>query len=727
MAWAERTIHTVEPPSDNVNESEEEHINKILKNMPPFIKLSSRRARKTLAKYEEVKQRHIENLRNNPVFKFVMMVSGFTNENMQKYWKGSDVSPFQEGYGPKDIKIDKEEIKLLVRRARERALADLHQFCRPIPAVPMYRSAKDPAGQNVRSFEASSYDYTSSSLSRQSSASDFSGSVSPNRSSNSSNVISSNAKTPVSPNAKTPVSPNAKTPQGNVEWAEADTAKKPIQDMPKRMQAPNARRRLDFSSNATPQSERVNPESNLQGYNNTQIKQESQEESSNMDPPPLSVPVQNSELTTGDSVRGRNNVAQDTGGDKSSRTKYIYNMSDMEFRDFCIFFKSELFSVEKAYSREGQNRIERYILGSRDAQNQPVNFPAHKHQRRSNNEVPEVNDIPEDDGYPNRNHDNQGVDRVFDRTRIYDRYDNQQDSYDHRSPYVSVQRTNWVQWSDNQTIVHWDEETTAGYWFQRYIARWLVKEELFNVDELRNGRPFRDLEPFRNKYGILFNNLFLKDKREWWRDLTGLRLTKMIRSYEGHEGQWDNNEPHNIPTEVPLDFVRPLFNERFAYWKHELVLGEYEKRTMYEADQWLQKTPWAIGKIYLQPNIYSHMQEAHIAISSKFKKFNGLGLQDWLTSEKHMFFYAKLVALCIRTSAVLSNKKYGLDKAYMRLNLEKRRVMYSLSKMEKPKRMPVARLFPRASANQEQLWENYRAARARGDVSEAQRILQTLN
>ena len=182
-----------------------------------------------------------------------------------------------------------------------------------------------------------------------------------------------------------------------------------------------------------------------------------------------------------------------------------------------------------------------------------------------------------------------------------------------------------------------------------------------------------------------------------------------------------------ISCEVPLDFVRPLFNERFAFWKHELVLGEYEKRTMYEADQWLQKTPWAIGKIYLQPNIYSHMQEAHIAISTRFKKFNSLSLQDWLTSEKHMFFYAKLVALCIRTSAVLSNKKYGLDKAYMRLNLEKRRIMYSLGKMEKPKRMPVARMFPRASANQERLWEEYRNARARGDVAGAQAALQGLN
>jgi hypothetical protein len=441
----------------------------------------------------------------------------------------------------------------------------------------------------------------------------------------------------------------------------------------------------------------------------------------------------NADYTEGDEQRQRHiqadSYVDNEARDLKSHTKYIYNMSDMEFRDFCSLFKSKLFSTRKAFDEEGDNRIEWYILGSRDIQDQPANFPAHKHQRGSNAEASNngVNRKPTNEVSLSGEHKNQGVDRVFDETYIYDRYDKQRNSYDHSSPYVSVQRTNWIQWSDNQTIVHWDEETTAGYWFQRYIARWLVKEESPDVNELRNGQPFRDLEPFRNKYGILFNNLFLKDKRQWWRDLTGLRLTKMIRSYEGDEGQWDNDEPHKIPTEVPLDFVRPLFNERFAYWKHELVLGEYEKRTMYEADQWLQKTPWAIGKIYLQPNIYSHMQEAHIAISSKFKKFEGLGLQDWLTSEKHMFFYAKLVALCIRTSAVLSNKKYGLDKAYMRLNLEKRRVMYSLSKMEKPKRMPVARLFPRASANQEQLWENYRAARARGDVAEAQRILQTLN
>ena len=258
-------------------------------------------------------------------------------------------------------------------------------------------------------------------------------------------------------------------------------------------------------------------------------------------------------------------------------------------------------------------------------------------------------------------------------------------------------------------------------------------------EETETNVRFPDLVKFRNQYRILFNNLFLKGRVEWFRDLTGLRLTKMIRGIsrdnkgynigdaENDEGDADRTNPCEVPCEVPLDFVRPVFNERFAYWKHELVLGEYEKRTMYEADQWLQKTPWAIGKIYLQPNIYSHMQEAHIAITSKWKKFSTLSLEDWLTSEKHMFFYAKLVALCIRTSAVLSNKKYGLDRAYMRLNLEKRRIMYSLGKMNKPERAPQPRLFPRASANQERLWEEYRAARARGDVATAQAVLQDMN
>ena len=184
--------------------------------------------------------------------------------------------------------------------------------------------------------------------------------------------------------------------------------------------------------------------------------------------------------------------------------------------------------------------------------------------------------------------------------------------------------------------------------------------------------------------------------------------------------------PQDMPTEVPLDFVRPIFNQRFAHWKHELVLGEYEKRSMQEADKWLQMTPWAIGKIYLQPSIYAHMQEAHIAITKKWKKFQHLTLEDWLNSEEHSFFFSKLVALCIKTSDILSGKKYGLDKMYMRINLEKRRVMYSIGKLDAPARRRKGMSTLPPSISQERLLRDWAVAREKGDIEAAARIQATL-
>ena len=704
MAWTERTIHEVPDPPPAGATGEEERINRILKNMPPFIKLSSRRARKTLAKYEEVKQRHIENLRNNPVFKFVMMVAGFTNENMQKYWKGSDVSPFQEGYGPKDVKIEREEIELLVRRARERAFADLHQFCRPVVAIPMYRRRILRNGREVFGDRARL----------------------PQDAGGSRDVQSGSGGSGSSPQTPVNRSPN---PLANAETA-------------------------------SPSNNRNGETPTTQGTSGAATESPS-DVGVNVGTPSELIEGISGAMTDGD-VLPSGNLGSDVnpgsgnqGGpaiDLSSRKKYIYNMSDMEFQSFCRFFVNESLSRDRVFSNDGDNKIERYVLGDHDADQPDGNFPADKHQRANNNQRQgrdrgtdeEEGQYAEYDDRVNPVREGQGRDRVFDEARIFDENFTPADSYDHRDPFVSVERSNWRTWSDAQPVVQWGNNFSQ-FWFQRYIARWLVMDEgsdRFNsTDPNHPYQTYRDLENFQNKYATLFNNLFLKrpERREWMRDLTGLRLTKMIRARkmnnrgnfitrtESEEGEYDMTLPCDVPCEVPLDFVRPLFNERFSYWKHELVLGEYEKRTMYEADQWLQKTPWAIGKIYLQPNIYSHMQEAHIAIRTKFKKFDGLSLQDWLTSEKHMFFYAKLVALCIRTSAVLSNKKYGLDKAYMRLNLEKRRIMYSLGKMEKPQRMPVVRMFPRASANQERLWEEYRAARARGDVAGAQAALQGLN
>ena len=89
MAWAEKTFFNIDDPDQEKSSESEDRINRLLKDLPPFMKLTSRKARKVLVRYEELKERHIENLRNNQVFKFVMKVAGFTSERIEKFWKGS--------------------------------------------------------------------------------------------------------------------------------------------------------------------------------------------------------------------------------------------------------------------------------------------------------------------------------------------------------------------------------------------------------------------------------------------------------------------------------------------------------------------------------------------------------------------------------------------------------------------------------------------------------------
>jgi len=576
MAWAEKTFFNVEDPPHESSTESEDRINRLLKDLPPFMKLTSRKARKVLVRYEELKERHIENLRNNQVFKFVMKVAGFTNERIEKFWKGSDISPFMERYTPQNIKITKEDLDILVLRAREHALSDLHQFCAEVAAIPTYRPMQTGAGVQDRDETVN---------------------------------IPEHSPLP--------------DPNGGV------------------------------------------PEPNL-----------------------------------------------------ASRKRVIFNMSDAEFQVFCKKFLLMKKSLDKAYDE--RNDIEWYLLTE--------NTLTPKYKRG-----------------------------VYDHTKYFDQDEKQEESYnniDHKS-----RKTDWWTWMDNTPLIHWDK-TTAEFWFQRYIAKWLAGDR-----RDRDARPdqFEDLTEFRDKYSQLYNNLRIdKATGKWMRDLTGLRLTKMIRgrsrykdrkigydpagddeasqirrrasvaqrasrvpvgvtgfeAAEEEEGDKDMVRPQDMPTEVPLDFVRPIFNERFAFWKHELVLGEYEKKSMQEADKWLQMTPWAIGKIYLQPSIYAHMQEAHIAITKKWKKFQHLTLDDWLNSEEHSFFFSKLVALCIKTSDVLSGKKYGLDKMYMRINLEKRRIMYSIGKLDAPTR----RRQPIPSTPQERMLRDWAVARERGDAEAAARI-----
>lgn len=564
MAWAEKTFFNIEDPPQEKSSESEERINRLLKDLPPFMKLTSRKARKVLVRYEELKERHIENLRNNQVFKFVMKVAGFTNERIEKFWKGSDISPFMERYTPQNIKITKEDLDILLVRAREHALSDLHQFCTELAAIPTYRPLQIGKG-----------------------------------------VIDRDESVNIPDHSALP------DPNGGV------------------------------------------------------------------------------------------------GTDMVSSKKYIFNMTDAEFQVFCKKFLLMKKSLDKAYDE--RNDIEWYLL--------------------TDNTYPPVYDKS-----------------VYDHTKYFDQDEKQVESYDnvdHRSKTIT-QSVYWS-WMDSKPLIHWDK-TTAEFWFQRYIAKWLAGDFRSRNQKAINDQ-FKDLPEFRAKYRDVYNNLRLdKSTGKWMRDLTGLRLTKMIRgrsryrdsdrapnsniptgvtgfeAAEDEEGGLDMVRPQDMPTEVPLDFVRPIFNERFTYWKHELVLGEYEKRSMQEADKWLQMTPWAIGKIYLQPSIYAHMQEAHIAITKKWKKFQHMTLEDWLNSEEHAFFFSKLVALCIKTSDILSGKKYGLDKMYMRINLEKRRVMYSIGKLDAPsrKRRGMSTLPPTAS--QERLLRDWAVARERGDAEAAAAI-----
>lgn len=564
MAWAEKTFFNIDDPVHGKSSENEERINRLLKDLPPFMKLTSRKARKVLVRYEELKERHIENLRNNQVFKFVMKVAGFTNERIEKFWKGSDISPFMERYTPQNIKITKEDLDILLLRAREHALSDMHQFCTELAAIPLYRPMQAGTG-----------------------------------------IIDRDESINIPDHSALP------DPNGGV------------------------------------------PDENL-----------------------------------------------------ASRKRFIYNMSDAEFQVFCKKFLLMKKSLDKAYDE--RNDIEWYLLTD--------NSNTTKYKRR-----------------------------IYDHTKYFDQDEKQVESYnevDHNS-----KSAHYWSWMDNKPLIHWDK-TTAEFWFQRYVAKWLTddRQNRNNIND-----QFEDLTEFRDKYRDVFNNMRLdKSTGKWMRDLTGLRLTKMIRgrtrykdsdrapnsnlpvgvtrfeAAEEEEGDKDMVRPEDMPTEIPLDFVRPIFNERFTYWKHELVLGEYEKRSMQEADKWLQMTPWAIGKIYLQPSIYAHMQEAHIAITKKWKKFAHMSLEDWLNSEEHAFFFSKLVALCIKTSEVLSGKKYGLDKMYMRINLEKRRVMYSIGKLDAPsrKRKGMSTLPP--SIMQERLLRDWAVAREKGDAEAAAKIQASL-
>ena len=105
-----------------------------------------------------------------------------------------------------------------------------------------------------------------------------------------------------------------------------------------------------------------------------------------------------------------------------------------------------------------------------------------------------------------------------------------------------------------------------------------------------------------------------------------------------------------------------------------------KKDSMNEANQNFHKyyidSPWIEGIIYLSPSIYGHIEEAYVAITQKHQHLSRAPLRLFISTPRVRTMFAKLVALGIRSSDFLSQKRYNLDSTYTRLNMEKRRMMY---------------------------------------------------
>lgn len=87
-------------------------------------------------------------------------------------------------------------------------------------------------------------------------------------------------------------------------------------------------------------------------------------------------------------------------------------------------------------------------------------------------------------------------------------------------------------------------------------------------------------------------------------------------------------------------------------------------------------TPWIEGLIYLSPAIYGHLEEAYVAITQKHIHLSQVPLNKFTDTPRIRTMFAKLVALLIRSSDFISQKRYNLDSTYGRLNMEKRRLMH---------------------------------------------------
>lgn len=219
-------------------------------------------------------------------------------------------------------------------------------------------------------------------------------------------------------------------------------------------------------------------------------------------------------------------------------------------------------------------------------------------------------------------------------------------------------------------------------------------EDIKNKEDFKNwlGTNYYDILSADEKNSLKIRIVNQKDSNgveQYYYDFRGLRFTRAPRgprsdrSFSNPNDRWCNEDPCGYEY---INLVQPYYKRRFDFHIHDYLKNHYEEKMAYEIQKWYNSSPESIKKIFFAPVIYGHMNEVTFALTHRYPKFKNCEAVDFYHSDKHRLLFSKCVALAVRGSQVLSGKKYGLDKSFMRINLEKRRAMHAWKHMERPKK-----------------------------------------
>lgn len=91
--------------------------------------------------------------------------------------------------------------------------------------------------------------------------------------------------------------------------------------------------------------------------------------------------------------------------------------------------------------------------------------------------------------------------------------------------------------------------------------------------------------------------------------------------------------------------------------------------------KWYHNIEWADGLVHLAPMLYGHIEEAYTVIRQKWPHLKNAPLNAFTDSLDVRSMFARLVSMGIRTSDVLSGRRYHLQSTYSRVNMEKMRLL----------------------------------------------------